>query len=188
MGFTTEQVHWIFGGIILITGLLLLSRKVFAATGRWLDYLIPAVLAGLGILLALDPLVHGTAMPPDYGGQMMQHYILSGLLLVVAIIEFIRVGRAAHGFVWRLPLILLLVAAALLFAFHDQGHAGGAMLLVMTQHRVFAATFAVAALALYFEAEAERMKRLRSEVAFPLLVALLGLEFIVYTEGSMAPM
>lgn len=188
MGFTTEQVHWIFGGIILITGLLLLSRKLFAATGRWLDYIIPSVLAGLGILLALDPLVHGNTMPPDYGRQMLQHYILSGLLLVVAIIEFFRVARAAQGFVWRLPLILLLVAAALLFAFHDQGHAGGAMLLMTTQHRVFAATFAAAALALYFEAGVETMKQPQGETAFPLLVALLGVEFLVYTEGSMAPM
>ncbi|MEO5322317.1 hypothetical protein PV773_03235 [Mesorhizobium sp. CC13] len=183
MGFTSEQVHWMFGVVIVATGMLLLLRHIAGMKGRWLDYVVPTALAIFGTEFALDPLVHGEAMPTNYAAEMTQHFIVSVVLLGASAAEFVRLARSGQSFAWRLPLVAALVVTAGIFALHAQ-HGGAPMLLLMTQHRMIAATLAVAALAVLLEAITKPSAHDRNAPAFPLLTVLLGVQLLVYTEGT----
>lgn len=180
MGLTSEQVHWLYGGALLVFAILALLRSRGTLAGRWPDFLIGIALFVVGVGLILDPLLHGGAAPANYGMETAQHLALGLLLVLASALELYRIATRRRAFAWRLPLVFALVAATLLFALHAQHDAEAPMLLLVTQHRVIAATLFVLALAvLIAPAEADR----RHDPAIPLLMLLLGLEFLIYTEG-----
>ena len=57
------------------------------------------------------------------------------------------------------------------------------ILLLLTQHRMMAATLAAAALAVLFGAPDESGDD-RRPLAFPLLILVFGAQLLIYTEGS----
>lgn len=180
MGLTSEQVHWLYGGVLVVFAILALLRRRAVLRSRWPDFLIGIALFVVGVALILDPLLHGSAVPGNYGMETAQHLALGLLLVLASGLELYRTATRRRAFVWRLPLVFALVAAALLFALHAQHDAEAPMLLLVTQHRVIAATLFVLALAvLIAPAEADRERSLASS----LLMLLLGLEFLIYTEG-----
>lgn len=180
---TSEQVHWIFGAALVAGAALLVLRATGRVQGRWVDFVVPTLLLLFGIELLIDPLVHGTAAPGNYSRETAQHFGLGGLLIATAAAELIRAFRRLDSFAWRLPLVIALLVSAGVFLFHAQHDADVPMLLLMTQHRVIGATLAVAALAVLLTSPTEADKA-RRPLAFPLLILVLGLEFLIYTEGN----
>lgn len=180
---TSEQVHWIFGAALVAGAALLLLRAAGRIQGRWVDFVVPTLLLSFGIELLLDPLVHGTAAPENYSQETAQHFGLGGLLIAAAGAELVRAFRRQDSFAWRLPLVIALLVSAGVFLFHAQHDADVPMLLLMTQHRVIGATLAVAALTALL-ASPNEPDGARRPLAFPLLILVLGLEFLIYTEGN----
>lgn len=183
MGLTSEQVHWMFGAVMVAGAALLLLRAIGRMRGRWVDFVVPALPFLFGVEMLVDPLVHGTALPENYFKEAAQHFALGVVLIAAAAAESVRVFRRQDTFIWRLPLAIALLVSAGVFLFHAQHDADVPMLLLMTQHRVIGATLAVAALAVLFASPAES-NALRRPLAFPLLILVLGLEFLIYTEGN----
>ncbi|MES2135524.1 MAG: hypothetical protein V4502_00510 [Pseudomonadota bacterium] len=182
MNLSSEQVHWIFGGILLaVTGTLIL-RDVGGLRARWVDYLLPALLAAFGIEMLLDPLVHGAAAPANYGPETAQHFILGLLLIAVAGAEGTRTWRGATGLAWRLPLAAALAIAAAAFWFHAQHDSSAPMILLITQHRMIATILAVSAAAALADPLAGGQRRQPPALAY--LALLLALQLLVYTEGG----
>lgn len=183
MGLTSEQVHWIFGAVMVAGAALLVLRATGRLQGRWIDFVVPALPFLFGIEMLVDPLVHGTAVPGNYAKEAAQHFALGGLLIVAAAAEAVRIIRAYDSFMWRVPLAFALLVSAGVFLFHAQHDADVPMLLLMTQHRVIGATLAVSALAVLVASPNESMGA-RRPLAFPLLILVLGFEFLLYTEGN----
>lgn len=181
MGLTSEQVHWIFGAALMLIGALLLCRACGRLNSRWLDFVIPAGLIAFGVEMALDPFVHGSAAPGGYAAESGQHLVLGAILILCAGVETVRVWKDRKSLMWRAPLIAGILTAAAVFAFHAQHSSAAPMLLLITQHRVISATLAAAALSLFLSPRGDPAAR--RPIAFPLLVLLLGAEFMLYTEG-----
>lgn len=181
MNLTSEQVHWIFGAVLIATTTLLILRDVGRLRGRWLDYLLPGLLGAFGVEMLIDPLIHGDAAPANYAAETAQHFGLGILLIGAAVAEFVRAYRQAGGFVWRLPLAAALVIAAATFWFHAQHYSAAPMILLVTQHRMIAATLAVSAVAVLFGVRSDENPRQPPAIAF--LMVLLGAQLLIYTEG-----
>ncbi len=182
MSLTSEQVHWIYGAILIAAAAPLILAALGKLEGRWLDFIPFAAMLAAGVEMALDPFVHARALPSAYGAEMAQHYVLSVLLLVAAGLEFVRARGRRAVWAWRLPVALALGAGAVLFAFHAQHGDPAAASLLTTQHRMFAATLAAGAFAFLVQ---DQIKR---PLAFPLTVVVLGLQLLVYTEQAGAMM
>ncbi|MCX7587301.1 hypothetical protein [Phenylobacterium sp. 58.2.17] len=182
MGLTSEHVHWIFGAALIAVASLQIWRAHGKLTSRWLDFVVPLALVLFGLEMALDPLVHGAAKPGGYGAESAQHLVLGLILILGAAVEVVRVRKGLMTLAWRMPLILAVLIAAGLFAFHAQHDADAPMLLLMTQHRVIAATLLAAALALLIS-PLDGPDAGPRPVAFPLIILILGAQFLLYTEG-----
>ena len=182
MNLTSEQVHWIFGAVLLVVTALLILRDIGKIRLRWVDYLVPALLAAFGIEMLLDPLVHGAAAPANYAAETAEHFALGLLLIGAAAAEFVRTWRRGEGFLWRLPLAAAAAIAAVSFWGHAQHDSSAPMILLVTQHRMIAVTLAVAALAALIGFPEGRQAR--QPPAFAFLMILLGLQLLVYTEGG----
>lgn len=179
---TSEQVHWVFGAALVALGLLLLLRGYGVVRGRWPDFLVPTALLAFGIALIFDPLIHGSAAPANYAAETAQHLMLGLLLVATAALELYRAAKQRDTWLWRLPLAGALVVTAFVFLAHAQHDAAAPMLLLVTQHRIIGATLLVLALSVL-------LPRPRSGAggagsAMPLLTLLLGLELLIYTEGT----
>lgn len=183
MGLTSEQVHWIFGGVLVAASALFLLRDSGRLGWRWLDYLLPGLLALFGIELLLDPLVHGDAAPANYAAETAQHFTLGLLLIATSGAELLRVLRNWQGTAARLPLTAALAAAAATFLVHAQHDSGAPMILLVTQHRMIAATLAVAAAAVLFGASGRQQGADRPS-PLSLLMLLLGLQLLIYNETA----
>lgn len=183
MELTSEQVHWIFGGVLIAASLLLILRATGKVRWRSLDYLVPSLLALMGIELVLDPLVHGAAAPGGYAQETSQHLILGLLLIGTSMAELIRIRRGTEKLAWRLPLAAALLVAAGVFLFHAQHDSEVPMLFLMTQHRMIGATLAVMAFAVLVD-RSDPLRTGARSLGFALLTFLLGAELMIYTEGN----
>lgn len=183
MELTSEQVHWIFGGVLVAVSAIYLLRDWRGRDWPRLDYLLPGLLALFGIEMLLDPLVHGNAAPGNYAAETAQHFTLGLLLIATSAAELLRVARGWRGPAARLPLAAALVAAAATFLFHAQHDSAAPMILLVTQHRMIGATLAVAALAVFVS-----MRQAGRDVRYPpalsLLMLLLGAQLLIYTESA----
>ena len=182
MNLTSEQVHWIFGGVLLAVTAVLILRDTGRIRARCLDYLVPGLLLAFGIEMLFDPLVHGTSAPANYSAETAQHFALGLLLIGAAAAEFARTWRRGEGFLWRLPLAAAAAIAAVAFWAHAQHDSSAPMILLVTQHRMIAVTLAVSAVAALFGFPEGRESRQPPALAF--LMILLGLQLLVYTEGG----
>lgn len=183
MGLTSEQVHWIFGGVLIAASVPLILRAIGKVQWRSLDYLVPSLLALMGVELVLDPLVHGAAAPSGYAQETAQHLILGLMLIGTSLAELVRTRRGAEGLAWRLPLGGALLVAAGVFLFHAQHDSKVPMLLLMTQHRMIGATLVVMAVAVLVDQSDPLRTGVRS-LGFALLTFLLGAELMIYSEGN----
>ena len=182
MNLTSEQMHWIFGGALIVTTIVLILRDLGRIRGLSIDYLLPGLLAAFGLEMLFDPLVHGSAVPSNYSAETAQHFILGLLLIAAAAAEAVRTLRGGTGFAWRLPLASALAIAAAAFWFHAQHDSNAPMILLVTQHRMIAATLAVSAVAALVGLPDPREGRQPPALAF--LALLLALQLLLYTEGG----
>jgi len=104
------------------------------------------------------------------------------LLIAVAGAEGTRIWRGATGLAWRLPLAAALAIAAAAFWFHAQHDSSAPMILLITQHRMIAATLAVSAVAAL--ADPFDAGKRRQPPALAYLALLLALQLLIYTEGG----
>lgn len=182
MNLTSEQVHWAFGAVLLVVTVVLILRDAGKIRVRWVDYLVPALLAAFGLEMLFDPLVHGAAAPTNYAAETAQHFALGVLLVGAAVAELFRTWRRGEGFRWRLPLAAAAAIAAVMFWAHAQHDSNAPMILLVTQHRMIAVTLAVSAVAALIGLPEAREARQPPALAF--LMVLLGLQLLVYTEGG----
>lgn len=181
MEMTSEQVHWLYGAAITAFALMMLLHVQGIISGRWPELTIGGALLVFGLGLVFDPFLHGSALPGNYAGEMAQHLALGTVLIIGSLLELYRAATQRQGRLWRAPVVLALIIAALTFLLHAQHDADVPMLLLTTQHRIIAATLLVLAAALLF---APIGPARRQGAAAPLITLLLGLQLLVYTEGS----
>ena len=182
MGLTSEQVHWIFGGVLIAITATLILRDIGKIQARWVDYLVPGLLAAFGTEMLVDPLVHGGAAPENYAAETAQHFALGLLLIGTSIAELLRIRRGGEGFVWRLPLAAALAISAATFWLHAQHDSDAPMILLVTQHRMIAATLAAASIAALIGLSPDNPGRHPPALAYLMLV--LGAQLLIYTEGN----
>lgn len=182
MGLTSEQVHWIFGAVLISVTVLLILRDTGRIAGRWVDYLVPLLLAAFGLEMLLDPLVHGDAAPANYAAETAQHFGLGLLLIGASAAEFARAWRGGTGVLWRLPFAGALAIAAVTFWVHAQHDSAAPMILLVTEHRMIAATLAVSAVAALIGSGHGETSRQPPAIGF--LMLLLGAQLLIYTEGN----
>lgn len=182
MNLTSEQVHWIFGGVLLLVTAVLILRDAGRIRARWVDYLVPGLLFAFGIEMLVDPLVHGAAAPANYAAETAQHFGLGMLLIGAAGAELLRTWRKGEGLLWRLPLAAAAAVAAVAFWLHAQHDSGAPMILLVTQHRMIAVSLAVTAVAALIGFPTSRETRQPPAIAF--LMVVLALQLLVYTEGG----
>lgn len=183
MHLTSEQVHWLVGGLVAVLALLLLWAESRGERPRWSGFLIPAFLLLVGLQAVFDPFLHGQAGPGGYEVETAQHLVIGLALLGVGVIEGLRAaGRLQLAlFAWALPAGIAFVGIT--FLLHAQHDADVPMILLVAQHRVHGATLLVAAAALALAELKRTAPRLFRSVAFTALL-LFGLEFLLYTEGG----
>lgn len=181
MNMTSEQVHWLFGAVLVGAAVLLMLRDSGRLHAGWLDYVTPGLLLLFGVELLVDPLVHGAAVPENYAAEAAQHFALGLLLIGSAVAEMVRLKRRSEGWLWRLPFAATLMIAAGVFALHAQHDSAVPMVLLMAQHRVIAATLATTSLVFLF---ASPRAGGPAPSAFAVLILLLGFELLLYTEGK----
>ena len=181
MGLTSEQVHWLYGALLAAFSMPMLLHARGIVKARWPEFIIGAGLLLLGLGLIFDPFLHGAAGPGDYAAETAQHLALGIVLLLGSGFELFRAATRRQSFLWRVPLVLALLAASLTFLVHAQHEAGVSMLLLVTQHRFIAVTLLVLAAAVLLVPVGDARAR---GISLPLLTLLLGLELLVYTEGD----
>lgn len=180
MNMTSEQVHWLFGaGLVAVSLAMLLHAEGFIKS-RWPQFLVAGALLVFGLALIFDTFLHGTAAPQDYGAETAQHIGLGALLLLASGVEFFRMAKRRNGLIWRLPIILILLAASAAFFTHAQHSADVPMLVLVAQHRFIGATLLVMAVGALLSSD---RKEGAPSAAPGLLTLLLGLELLLYTEG-----
>jgi heme A synthase len=174
----------LIGGLVAVLALLLLWAETRGERPRWARFLIPAFLLLSGLQAVFDPLLHGEAGPGGYELETAQHLVIGLVLLGIGSIEGLRaVGRLQHTvFAWALPAGIAYVGISLLL--HAQRDADVPMILLVAQHRVHGATLLVAAVALALAALNRSASNPFRTAAFTALL-LFGLEFMLYTEGSL---
>lgn len=185
MGLTSEQVHWIAGGVIALIALLVLLHEQGVVTRTWPRYLLPGGLLLWGVEAIIDPLIHGSATPGNYGAEAAQHALMGGLMLVMGGVEL---ARAREWVTWRgaglvFPAGLLVIAA--LFLFHAQHDSAVPMLVLVAQHRAMGLTLGLAAI-LRALSELRHPRADAFRLASVVLLLLVGLLFLGYTEGTSA--
>jgi hypothetical protein len=185
MNLSSEQVHWLGGVAVLIvaSGLLLHDLGILSARGwRWL---LPVFLVLYGLESFMDPWIHGTAAPENYGAESSQHIVQGTAMLVGGLVESLVLLGILKQRVWMLAVPVSLVALAVIFLVHEQHTARVPALVLEVQHRVFALTLFLAAVL--------RAMLLSSRPAvnalgrgWLVLLLLFGLELTTYTEGDAA--
>lgn len=63
MALSSEQVHWLLGGLVTLVAAALLLRATGLVEAGWLRFILPAALLLLGAETFLDPLIHGGKSP-----------------------------------------------------------------------------------------------------------------------------
>lgn len=184
MELTSEQVHWLAGGVVSGIALVLLWLETRPAPIVWARFVIPGVLLATGLMLVFDPLLHGAAAPENYGAETAQHIAMGVVLLVIGALELARALGRLRAAAWGFALPVVLVGIGLMFVMHAQHNAEVPMLLLIAQHRIVGVTLWLIALTLTL---AELSPRLRSafRVSALFLMLLFGVEFLLYTEGNL---
>lgn len=174
-----EDVHKIFGGVVLLLTILLLLAEAGLLRGAWVRYVLPTGLILFGVFLFLDPIIfHGGS----FGGEGAQHQIQGALAASVGFVELARVRGHLRARAFGAFLPLLLLAVGIIFTVHSQ-HGGGDMRLQLVQHRLLGGTVIAAGLVL----GAERLGLARgnwARVGWLLILLLVCLELFLYVEGS----
>lgn len=183
MGLTSEQVHWIIGGLVTAFALVLILHQTGVLKARLLRYLLGGGVAALGVQVLLDPLIHGSAAPEGYGAETLQHMVQGLVVLGVGVVEILRARERLRHRAWKFVLPVGLSLVALVFLFHAQHKVEGPMVLLVVQHQILGATLLVAAVAKAL-GELEREATRSFAVTWLVVLLLAGVELLLYSEGG----
>ena len=188
-GITSETMHHLYGGAILGLSTTLLVEDVGAFDAPSLRYAVPGLVMTAGGLLAIDPLLHGAALPENYAAETRQHLLLGGMLFAVGTIDLAHEADWLGHWSWGLALPAGMLAASASFFFHAQHGDPGQHELMQTQHRLLGATIAVAAVTKGLSAvpasddsDEPRWPELRT--AWIVAAGLAGIQLLLYSEGG----
>lgn len=188
LGLSSETVHKVYGvGILGISSALLLD-EVGAYDRDELRYAVPGLALASGVLLTIDPLLHGKAAPSNYAAETRQHMLLGGLLLATGGVDLAHEAGWVDHWSWGLWLPAGLLATSASFFFHAQHGDPSQHALLGAQHRILGATVAVAAVAKGLSivpdeaGDAPRWPELRS--VWMAAAGLAGIQLLLYTEGE----
>lgn len=188
---TSEQVHWIYGAAFLAGSGVLLAEESGAFHAPKLRYGVPVATMVAGGLLMIDPLLHGSAAPKNYGAETKQHLAMGGLLLAIGAVDLAHTSGRLEHWTWGLVLPAGMVAAGARLFFHAQHGDPGQHALLTTQHRILGATVAIAgvakALSLVPDPDTDEARWPGFTTGWLLSLGLIGVELLLYTEGSPAP-
>lgn len=182
MGLTSEQVHWFGGACFTVVALLLMAYEWAPVRVPWAPGLLPALFVGYAVESALDPLIHGRAMPAHYATETAQHLGQGAAMLLAGVVEWARLRGRLRTAGWGLVTPAALLVVAVVFLRHAQHDAAASPAVLMVQHRAFAATLVVAGGARAAFVVAPRVVALRSAWLLPLLN--FGLLLLAYTERA----
>ena len=183
MDLTSEQVHRIGGAVIVVVVVLVLTHGTGVLRLRWIPYLVPLLLVAYGLESFLDTWIHGSAAPANYAAETTQHVIQGIAVLAAGVVEGLLLYGTINHRLWGLALPVALAVIGVVFLVHAQQDAGVPPLVLAVQHRVFALTLFVTALAKALALVPGDGTRVFS-TAWLLPLLLFGLELMVYTEGS----
>jgi hypothetical protein len=179
---TSEQIHWILGGIIVVIAVLWLLYKSGVVPSPHVRYAIPLGLCALGLETFVDPILHGsvTVHSPH---ETRQHVAMGVLAFAAGAVEFFRLkGRMKHR-AWGLVFPSVLGIIGFLFLFHSQHGGPGPALVLTVQHRFMGITLLLAGIMKALE-ETSSQRTEAFNVSWAVLLLLFGLEFIFYSEGG----
>lgn len=182
MGLTSEQVHWAGGMCFALVALALIVHAAAPTHLGWAPWLLPALLVGYGIESALDPLIHGRALPTHYGAEAAQHLVQGGAVLLAGAVEWARLRGRLRRAGWGLMTPAALLVLAGVFLVHAQHDASVSPAVLAVQHRAFAVILGVAAFARAATALVSGAAPLRAGWLFALLT--FGLQLLAYTERT----
>jgi hypothetical protein len=183
MGLTSEQVHWIGGAAFTLVALLCVLHETRHIKAAWVPYLLPALMIAYGIESFLDGFVHGSALPGNYAQESGEHFVQGGAMLIGGLGEWLRLrGRLRHS-AWALLVPGALAVVGAFFWMHAQHDTTIPPIVLHIQHRLFAVTLWLAALARLITTWAPaRTAGLAS--AWLAFLLMFGLELLLYTEGG----
>lgn len=188
-GISSETMHELYGGAILglSTALILEETGAFDANG--LRYAVPGLAIAAGGLLTIDPLLHGSAAPKNYGAETRQHLLMGGLLVAVGSLDLAHEAAWLDHWSWGLALPAGLLATSAGFLFHAQHGDAAQHDLLTVQHRMLGATIAVAAVTKALAAvpapDAASERRWPAfQSAWMIAGGLAGIQLLLYSEGS----
>ena len=181
MQFTSEQVHWLFGGIITALALALLALSL-RERRRVTSFIVPIAFIVAGAALVFDLMLHGSIAPAYYAAEAAQHVTLGALLILVGLAELVPLLTGWTGFVWRLPTVGALFVAGAMFFLHEQHSTGAPMATMVVQHRFFGVTLAFAGVArLWAIVSGQDSDRDRTWL---FLILIFGIALLLYSEAD----
>ncbi len=183
MGVTSEQAHWMAGVVMIVVAVSLLLHELGIVASKRVPLVLPIAIILFGLQAIFDVQLHGSAVPKDYAAETRQHTLQGAITLAVGIVELLRrLGRLRHR-LWTFVFPVAIVPVAVVFLMHAQHASAAPMLALFVQHRTFGVIllFMAAAFAL---AETRLPRAEAFRIVFSVLLALLGVQWVVYTEGG----
>ena len=190
----SEFNHRLAGFFLLMASVFMLAAKGLAKGSRFAYYLWPCCFLATGLFLLIYSDAEVWPRGPQspwyamvHNLEALQHKLFAVILLVIGLVELQRVRERlkAAWAGWLFPALAL--AGSILILFHAHGgdmsapHAMETMRHIQTQHTRFAAVGVGIAVTSGL-AETEQKWRHVFRVAWPALLAVLGILLIFYTE------
>lgn len=182
MALTSEEFHWIFGGLVAALGIVLFGAELSPSRKASIRFALPVGLIAGGAMVAADPLFHGSASKAN-PTETAQHIAFGVGMLLVGFIELQCARQRLTTVVWSLALPAFLVVVGIAFLRHAQHEAAAPPLVLIVQHRLHGiALIAAGVTRAAAEIRGERATPIRG--AWLVAVVIFGVEFLVYTESD----
>lgn len=191
-GITSETMHKIYGATIVGVSTTLLLEDVGAFDAPQLRYAVPTLAITAGAFLTIDPLLHGSAAPSNYGAETRQHLVMGGLLMTLGSVDLAHEAAWLDHWSWGLALPAGLLASGASFFFHAQHGSPAQHELLTVQHRMLGVTIAVAAVSKALAAVpatdgSNEARWPQFETAWMIAGGLAGFQLLLYSEGRREP-
>ena len=184
-GFVPDPVsifdHHMAGVLLVLIGIFaFLEQSKLAKQHKWMNYLYPLPLLGLGIFLFFfrDPepwfqwMLQG-----QFDKTEVQHKFFESIAILVGLIELFRRTGTLKNLAWRQVLNVLMLGGAIFLLFHTGQHT----MLIHWQHRfmgLVAITLSVCKIIYDLGKGASWL----GTIAVPTLMTIFGLQFVFYVE------
>ena len=182
----SEFNHHVAGVFVLLIAASEAATVSGRATLLWMRFLLPVAMTLAGLLLLIfsdhDAWPIGTmTLAQTLSGadpEILQHKLYGILLLIVGAIESVRRSGRLGGFGWRVPLPLFAIVGGLMLLSHSHGAHPSAHKIAL--HHTVMGALAISAGS--GKLVANGLSRPRWELAWPLLILIIGIQLLFYSE------